>query len=215
MKPRNKRLVCGVGVNNADYDVTKHEVIDYADGKRKRKQVWYCPYYRVWQSMLQRCYSEKWQERYPTYKGCSVSEEWHTFSNFKAWMEKQQWEGKQLDKDILFEGNKVYSPEACVFVTRKTNMFTTDRGAARGKWLIGAHWDKEKAKFRAGCNNPFTNKTEKLGIFTCEMEAHQAWAKRKLELAHELAAIQTDERVAKALVERYSQYQKHSENTTK
>ena len=105
--------------------------------------------------MLQRCYSEKWQERYPTYKGCSVSEEWHTFSNFKAWMEKQQWEGKQLDKDILFEGNKVYSPEPCVFVTRKTNMFTTDR-AARGSGLLGMHWDKEKAKFRAGCNNPFT-----------------------------------------------------------
>ena len=73
----------------------------------------------------------------PTYKGCSVSEEWLRFSNFKRWMEKQDWDGKQLDKDILFEGNKVYSAETCVFVTSVVNSFTSDSGAKRGEWLIG------------------------------------------------------------------------------
>ena len=204
MKP--KKLVYGVGINDADYVVTKYETIGCANGKRKRKLVWYCPYYRVWQSMMSRCYSARFQENFPTYAGCTVSEEWLTFSAFKSWMEKQDWEGNQLDKDLLFEGNKIYSAETCVFVTRMVNMFTIDRGAARGEWLIGVHWDKERAKLRAGCNNPFTKKTEKLGCFDSEQEAHNAWAKRKLELAHELAAIQTDPRVAKALVDRYSQY---------
>lgn len=204
MKPKTKKLVFGVGVNNADYDVTKYETIGYVDGKQKLKQVWVCPYYKTWKSMLMRCYSAKYQERYPTYAGCTVSDDWHTFSNFKSWMEEQDFEGKHLDKDLLFEGNKIYSADTCVFVTKMVNMFTIDRGAARGKWLIGAHRDKEKAKFRAGCNNPFTNKTEKLGTFSCEQEAHQAWLKRKLELARLLADEQEDPRVAKALVDRYS-----------
>ena len=113
MKP--KKLVCGVGINDADYAVQKLETVGYADGKRKQRLVWVCPYYQTWIDMLKRCYSDKLQERQPTYKGCSVSEEWLTFSAFKVWMEKQDFERKQLDKDLLFEGNKVYSAETCVF----------------------------------------------------------------------------------------------------
>lgn len=202
MKP--KKLVCGVGINDADYDVQKFETIGYVDGKQKRKKVWVCPCYRTWASMLNRCHSAKYQESYPTYKGCTVSEEWLTFSNFKNWMEQQDWKGSQLDKDILFEGNKIYSADTCVFVTPSVNSFTTDRGAARGEWMIGVIWHKAAKKFQAQCRNPFTKKREHLGYFTSELEAHRAWLKRKLELAHELAAIQTDHRVAKALIDRFN-----------
>ena len=205
MKP--EKLVYGVGINDADYVTQKMETIGYVNGKRRQKRVWTCLYYRAWSDMLMRCYSKKYQERYPTYKNCTASYEWHTFSNFKNWMEKQDWEGKQLDKDILFEGNKTYSADTCVFVTKIVNMFAIDRGAACGEWLIGAYWNKEKGKFQSQCKNPFTGKNEYLGRFTCEVEAHQAWLKRKLELAHELAAIQSDQRVATALIDRYSKPQ--------
>ena len=204
MKPR--KMVYGVGINDAGYVVHKSETIGYIDGKQKQKTVWVCPYYQTWKKMLERCYSDKCQERKPTYKGCSVSNEWLTFSNFKAWMEKQDWEGRQLDKDILIKGNKLYSAENCVFVTKMANMFTTDSGASRGEWLIGVCWHKNAGKFRALCRNPFTKKKECLGYFIAEMEAHEAWLKRKLELARLLAAEQTDPRVAKALIDRYSQY---------
>lgn len=203
---KTKKLVCGVGINNADYVVQKFETIGYIGGKRKRKRVWICPHYQTWVDMLKRCYSAKIQDRNPAYKGCSVSVEWHTFSNFKAWMEKQNWEGNQLDKDLLFEGNKIYSSDACVFVSPMVNTFTTDSKASRGEWLIGVYWDKQAEKFHSRCSNPFTNKKEHLGRFTCEQEAHNAWLKRKLELAHLLAAEQADPRVAKALIDRYSQY---------
>lgn len=202
MKPKN--LVYGVGINDANYVVKKFETIGYVDGKQKKKQVWVCQYYQTWKHMLMRCYSSKYQESRPTYKGCTVSEEWLTFSTFKTWMEKQDWEGKQLDKDFLFEGNKVYSTEACVFVTGVVNSFANDQRAKRGEWLIGVGWDKKRGKFRSRCRNPFSKGEDYLGYFTCEQEAHKAWLKRKLELAHELAAIQTDTRVAKALIERYS-----------
>ena len=197
--------MCGVGINDADYAVQKYETIG-VNGVRKKRLVWICPYYRAWKSMLQRCYSSKYQDGSPTYIGCSVSEEWLRFSNFKRWMEKQEWDGKQLDKDLLFEGNKVYSAETCVFVTKAVNMFTIDREASRGECLIGVNWNKRAGKFKTQCSNPFTKKQEHLGYFTYELEAHKTWLKRKLELAHLLAAEQTDERVAKALIARYTNY---------
>ena len=203
---RPKQIVCGVGINDADYVTQRTETIGYVNGKQKKKTVWICPYFQVWKNMINRCYSNKTQERQPTYKDCAVADEWLVFSTFKSWMEKQDWEGKQLDKDILFEGNKIYSAETCVFVTKATNLFTIDSSASRGEWMIGTYWNKEKEKFRASCSSPFTKKREHLGYFTTEQQAHEAWCKRKLELAHELAAIQTDPRVAKALIDRYSQY---------
>lgn len=200
------RLVCGVGINDADYVVTKWETIRYADGKKKQRLVWVCPYYRTWNNMLNRCYSVKYKDKNPTYKDCAVTREWLTFSNFRAWMVAQDWEGMQLDKDLLVEGNKAYSDKTCVFVSKAVNLFTTESGASRGEWMIGVNWNKSAGKFSASCSNPFTNKQENLGYFACEEEAHQTWLKRKLELAYLLAAEQTDERVAKALIERYTNY---------
>ena len=215
MKPKTKKLIYGVGINDAGYVVEKKETIGHIDGKIKQKRVWICPYFQAWSNMLQRCCSARYQERYPTYIGCTVSEDWLMFTNFKDWMEKQDWKGKQLDKDILFPSNKVYSADTCAFVSPMVNTFTTDSKASRGEWKIGVHWDKRLEKFLARCRNPFSGEQEYLGLFTCEQEAHNTWLKKKLELAHELAAIQTDPRVAKALIDRYSQYQKHSENTVK
>lgn len=203
---KSSKLLYGVGINDAEYVVQKWETIGYVNGKRKRRLVWRCPYYQTWKSMFERCYSVKYQERKPTYKGCIVSKEWLTFSNFRSWMEKQDWEGMQLDKDLLLEGNKVYSAETCVFVSSTVNKFTNNNGAKRGEWLIGVYWDKGAGKFRSLCCNPFTNKQENLGLFKCELEAHKTWLRRKLELAHELATIQADPRVAKALIEQYSDY---------
>lgn len=199
------KFVYGVGINDADYVVTKWKTTE-VNGKKKWKLVWMCPYYRAWKDMLSRCYSAKFKEQWPTYIGCTVSEEWKTFSNFRSWMVVQDWEGMQLDKDLLVEGNKVYSDKTCVFVTRAVNSFTLGRGNDRGEWLIGVYWHKRDGKFTSQCCNPFTNKRENLGYFTSEQEAHLAWLERKLELAHLLAAEQTDERVAKALIERYTNY---------
>lgn len=41
------------------------------------------PSYLAWTSMLERCYSRKYQHKRSTYQGCYVCKEWHTFSNFK------------------------------------------------------------------------------------------------------------------------------------
>lgn len=191
------KKVQGVGVNDSGYR-TQY----FTGGKR----VWICPFYKTWKDMLVRAYSEREQKRYPRYEGCSVCEEWLTFSNFKAWMEVQEWEGCQLDKDLLFPGNKIYSPETCLFVPQEINKFLTESTASRGEWPIGVHFKKSGGTFHSQVNNPFTKIREYLGSFDSPEEAHLAWLKRKSELATELAKTQSDDRVAAALIARYENY---------
>lgn len=192
---KKTRLLCGVGINDSDYYVNKYE-----NGKR----VWICPYYQAWKGMLVRSYSAKLKEEHPTYEDCIVCDEWLVFSNFKKWMEQQDWEGKELDKDILVQGNKVYSPDTCVFVDSVVNSFILESAASRGEWPLGVHWHKHGGRFMSRCSNPFTKQREHLGCFTCPQEAHLAWKKRKHELACQLADMQIDERVSEALRSRYS-----------
>lgn len=144
MRKKNK-LVQGVGINDADYVVRT-----MINGKRVM-----CHFYKVWQGMLRRCYDTKYQDNQPTYVDCTVCEEWLTFSNFRKWMEQQDWQGKYLDKDLLVRSNKIYSPTTCVFVDRMTNNFIIDGGAARGEWPIGVTFIKQHGKFQAKCCNPF------------------------------------------------------------
>lgn len=200
------KLVCGVGINDADYVIRKYETTGYINGKRRQKYVWRCPFYTVWASMLERGYCDKCKTRQPTYKDITVFNEWHLFSNFKSWMETQDYVGKSLDKDLLVRGNKVYSPETCVFVSGQVNTFLLDRGNARGAYKIGVCWYSRVGKFVASCRNPITKKKDHLGYYTTEQEAHEAWLAKKLEHAYTLAAIQTDERVARMLIERYINY---------
>lgn len=82
--------------------------------------------YQHWISMLGRCYNEKYHKKQPTYTDCSVIKEWHNFQNFADWFDNNYDANKmdkfQLDKDILFNENKVYSPETCEFAPRDINI---------------------------------------------------------------------------------------------
>lgn len=186
-------LVFGFGLNDLNESVYR-----VVDGKHKA-----CDFYKRWQNMLQRCYSKKFHEKKPAYIDCFVCEEWLSFSSFKAWMSESDWRGKDLDKDLLFPGNKLYSPETCAFIDTKTNRFLVSSHSVNGEFLIGTSFDKGRGKFISRCRNPFTNKMKALGYYHNEIDAHLAWKKHKHELACQLAELQTDPRVAKALMTRY------------
>lgn len=113
-------------------------------------------------------------------------------------MGNQDHAGKDLDKDLRILGNKIYSPTACMFVTQEINKFTSDGGAYPGRYLIGVCSRKRGGKFYAQLSWS-QGKREYLGAFATELEAHCCWARAKRERAYELAAGQTDERVAQAL----------------
>lgn len=187
----NKRKpIFGVGVNDANY-ITQDA-----------KNGFICPFYARWKHMIERCYSKKEHKRKPNYAKCSVCEEWLTFSNFNAWMEKQDWQGKHLDKDIIKIGNTIYCPEYCAFVTAELNNFILERESSRGDFLIGVTKRKGCATFMARCKDPFGG-TDYIGAFNDETSAHNAWRERKHEIACRLASIQKDPRVANSLVQRY------------
>lgn len=188
-----KRLVYGVGINDVSYVVRS----------TKNGRAFHCPYYQTWARMLERCYSEKYQENKKAYQGCSVCIDWHTFSNFKSWMKNQNWEGKQLDKDLLVKGNKIYSPETCIFIDRLVNAFILNIKHDRRDLPVGVSFNKDKGKYQSGCSNPFTKGMDYLGYFDCANEAHKAWKNRKHEIACKLADLQADPRVAEALRTRY------------
>ena len=198
------KLVWGVGVNDLGYRVHVQEWVTKDGGKRIRKSVFICKYYVAWKNMLERCYSKKFLESNPSYIDANVCSKWLYASEFKKWMDKQDWHGKCLDKDIIVPGNKLYSPDTCAFVLNATNSFVLASDASRGDYPVGVHLLKRTGKYQAYCENLFSGKHEHLGYFSTPEEAHEAWRKRKHELAQLVAATEADPRIVEALKKRYS-----------
>ena len=153
--------------------------------------------------MLQRCYSAEFKKRNPTYLDCIVVNEWLRLSVFEGWMLTQDWKNNQLDKDILLVGNKIYSPETCVFISRQLNSFILETTAKRGEHPLGVSWHAQRQRYQVHCKNPFSHKREYIGLFNDPNEAHNAWKIRKHQHALIYAEQQTDPRVADALRTRY------------
>ena len=85
---------------------------------------------QLWSNVMKRCYNPKDYMGY--YGEAFVDPRWHCFANFLSDLPKlenfSKWlDGKQngvpynLDKDLKFPGNKVYSREACMFVSEYEN----------------------------------------------------------------------------------------------
>lgn len=200
----SKGMVHGVGINDADYQVQIYEKVTLEDGTIYKRNVWCCPFYRKWRSMLERCYSDKWLAKYPSYVGCYVCNEWKYFSNFKSWMETQKWEGKQLDKDLLVRGNKVYSPDTCCFITQALNKFMTEVQRKESDYPTGVTKASGRSKrYTAQCYDGCNNQTN-LGNFLTVEEAEVAYKTFKLSVARRLAGEIEDKRIANALIDRYT-----------
>lgn len=189
--------VCGFGINDVDYQVTR-----WATSTSGNKICeWRCPYYSTWRRMIERCYSKAKSRKYDSYQNCVVCDEWRSFKAFRSWMERQEWKGNSLDKDILVKGNKTYSPEFCVFVPMALNNFITESNSARGKYPIGVSKNERTGKFLSRCKNGY-GKIINIGHFDSAIDAHIAWKIKKRELVESLFSNQPPN-VYKALCERY------------
>lgn len=155
----------------------------------------YCPEYEIWNGILKRCYSEKFHEGHPTYKGCSVASEWHNFQVFAEWLNNQPNYGKnyELDKDFLKLGNKIYSPEFCRLIPQEVNaVFTGSENT-----LKGVHWCKTKNKYIVQCHigektatgNP---KQSYFGAFDDLATAREVYKKHKTEKVLEVLSKYDD-----------------------
>ena len=173
------KLVWGVGFN----DKTRPANVD---GKSVKE-------YALWQNMLKRCFSEEYQTKRPTYKGCNVSDNFLSYAFFYDWCHKQigfksvDENGSSwcLDKDLLFVDNKTYSETACVFVPQEINLFVIDRGNDRGEYPVGVSFHKRDGKFQAQCT--VNGKQQYLGLYNTPEEAFTAYKPFKESLCKQLA----------------------------
>jgi hypothetical protein len=195
-----KKLIYGVGVNDADYPISRYEKIG-----GKTKQVWMCPFYQSWLNMFKRVYSKKIHN---TYDSANIRQEWWLFSTYKAWMETQPWEGNELDKDLLIVGNKEYGPATCTFIPQYLNKFLTDSGASRGIYPQGVYFHKASGKFLAQCHDKKAGQQVYLGLFEDSEVAHVEWKKYKyrlaIEYAEELSGLGYDLKIIQALKDRFN-----------
>ena len=149
--------------------------------------------YKHWSSMIRRCYADNKNKFNPTYKDCSVCEEWHNFQNFGKWFDENYYtienETMALDKDILVKGNKTYSPETCVFVPQRINSLFLKRNKSRGKYPIGTTYNKRDKKYESCChmykNNRYTRHA--IGNFDTPTEAFIAYKTFKEQYIKQVA----------------------------
>ena len=144
--------------------------------------------FKIWVSMLERCYDPKLQEKYPTYNGCIVEDNWLNFQHMCEWLDENYYEipGEKmcLDKDILYKGNKIYSRETCIFVPQRINKLFTKRDNGRGENPIGVTLRKSGG-YQAQCNDGY-GKRIYLGTYPTKEEAFQVYKEYKEKVIKEV-----------------------------
>lgn len=158
MTNKSKKLVYGKGV--------KGDSISCMNGKLSKP-------YTTWRNMLERCYSQNYHLRKPTYINCSVCKEWLYYPTFKEWFDENYVEGWQLDKDLLVNGNKIYGPNTCIFVPTQINTLFNGHDRARGEYPVGVSYNKRDGKLQAHIR--IDGKQQHLGCFEDAEEAHKAY----------------------------------------
>ena len=171
--------VYGVGILGTEYPITVNGVLTKE--------------YVLWNSMLQRCYSDAYRKKRPTYEGCEVSNKFKSYEYFYEWCNEQIGFGDDgngnpfhLDKDLLVKGNKVYSEDTCVFIPSEINSLLVKSAASRGEHLIGVYWNKRNKAFVAKVCKSKGNR-DYLGLFNTETEAFNAYKTAKESFVKEQA----------------------------
>ena len=144
--------------------------------------------YKIYYQMIRRCYDPKHQEKYPTYKGCTVEDYLLNFQNMGKWIDENYYEvpgeKMQLDKDILCKGNKVYSRESCIFVPQRINLLFVKCDKVRGKDPIGVY-QLPSGNYQVTCNNAYGEQLY-LGTYSTEEQACQVYKQYKEKVIKEV-----------------------------
>ena len=159
------RLVFGVGINDRKYPAA-------VKGKILKE-------YNIWCNLLARCYCPERQKKQPTYVGCSVSEDFKSYSYFYEWCQNQIGNGQEgfhLDKDLLQKGNKIYSESTCLFLPSELNVLLTSNKVLRGDLPIGVS-THSGGKFEAFCCTDRSSRY--IGLFDTPELAFQAYKQAK------------------------------------
>lgn len=192
-------------VNDCNYRYQVREYKGYKDGKQVLKTLWVCPIYSAWKSMKARS-EPTFQNKYPSYEGVTVCDEWKLFSNFHKWAVVNLLEGLEVDKDVLLLGNKLYSPSTCAALPKRVNYLLNSFKSNCGTLPMGVSLTANITnKYRAAVSSG--GKRVNLGVYASKGLAHQAWQWEKANQIEMMVAwyaqepyFRTD--VAEALIQR-------------
>ena len=145
--------------------------------------------YKHWSSMFYRCYSEKAHKTQPSYINCEVDKSFWCYQDFMKWFNENYYtvnnEKMTIDKDLLFFGNKIYSPEKCLFLPDRLNVLISNGNKKTNGLPRGVHFHSINKNYIAlnSCDKGGSNH---LGSFSTPELAFQAYKKRKEEYVKEI-----------------------------
>lgn len=146
-------------------------------------------YYTTWKNLFTRCYGCDIKSKDRSYHDVEICDEWHNFQNFAKWYEDNYYEvnGEKmcLDKDILVKGNKMYSPDTCVFVPERINNIFINRSSKRGNTPMGVYYKMKLNKYESYTN--MNGKREYLGVYDTIEDAFNVVKQSKEKYIKEVA----------------------------
>jgi hypothetical protein len=177
-----RATVYGVGINDADYTVNK------------------CKIYKLWRHYL----CEQYRDGHPKRPGAGFCQEWLRFSNFKAWLERQDWVGKFLYSGLLVPGETVHSPATSCFISKQLSEFLGRPARHRTPLPTGVTWNYRHRRFLVHVYEG--GRSKYIGSHSELPEAFAAWLAYKQEHASTIACAESDSRVPPAVVNFYNNY---------
>lgn len=149
--------------------------------------------YRTWCGMLKRCYSKKYCNINPTYKGCEVEPFLLSFTNFYNFIRGLKGFGEvdekgrafQMDKDLLVKGNKTYGVDTICFIPSEINLFLINTKKKRGMYPVGVYLDVKHMKYASYIR--IFGKKKHLGCYDTPEGAFKAYKAAKEDQAKVLA----------------------------
>ena len=167
----------------------KRNMVNYTKPTKEQK-------YNLKSNMKKRCYNENYHKVRPDYKDCTICDEWlDDKKSFYEWVDHNFYEIEgeptaELDKDILVPGNKIYSPDTCIFVPKRINdLFVHIHGRKKNGLPTGVTYSKKTGKYQAtvreSCETEDSENTKKkkgvqLGYFDTIEEAYEVYKAHKL-----------------------------------
>ena len=141
--------------------------------------------HKTWVSMLQRCYDAAYQVKGKSYINCEVVDQWKDFQEFADWYYSNIYyvdgEAMCLDKDLRISGNKLYSPETCLFLPVTLNMLLINSSNSIGKCsTVGVYFHKRYGKYATSLSTKsIGGRREHLGYFDTPEEAFSVYKEHR------------------------------------
>lgn len=168
------------GVVKNPYDRTVFGIGYVGVGEYKTKENGrFTIHYQQWKNMLLRCYVKA--ERHHAYEDAKVCEEWLNFQVFAQWYDEHYYkmeDSLQIDKDIKYPGNTIYSPQTCILIPQRINLMFLNKPNNRG---LPNGIAKQGKGYLAKYNHEY------LGVFDTVEEAYYHQTQKKKEVILDLA----------------------------